>query len=51
MPAPVTPRAGSCPAWLPLTEVEQRINAGEIVGAGSVAGLLAVLLAKATGRI
>lgn len=37
--------------WIPLTEVEQRITAGEIVGAGSVAGLLAVLLAKATGRI
>ncbi|WBB98236.1 NUDIX hydrolase [Solwaraspora sp. WMMA2080] len=37
--------------WIPLAEVEQRIHAGEIVGAGSVAGLLAVLLAKATGRI
>lgn len=37
--------------WIPLAEVEQRIQAGEIVGAGSVAGLLAVLLAKATGRI
>lgn len=37
--------------WIPLIEVEQRIQAGEIVGAGSVAGLLAVLLAKATGRI
>ncbi|MBM0227264.1 MULTISPECIES: NUDIX hydrolase [Micromonospora] len=37
--------------WIPLGEVEQRINAGEIVGAGSVAGLLAVLLARATGRI
>lgn len=37
--------------WIPLAEVEQRIQAGEIVGAGSVAGLLAVLLAKATGRV
>jgi len=38
-------------SWIPLTEVQQRINAGEIVGAGSVAGLLAVLLTKATGRL
>ncbi|MGN9764271.1 NUDIX hydrolase [Micromonospora sp. SD12] len=38
-------------SWIPLAEVEQRIQAGEIVGAGSVAGLLAVLLAKATGRV
>lgn len=37
-------------AWIPLTEVQQRINSGEIVGAGSVVGLLAVLLAKATGQ-
>ncbi len=37
--------------WIPLAEVQQRINDGEIVGAGSVAGLLAVLLAKATGRL
>jgi 8-oxo-dGTP pyrophosphatase MutT (NUDIX family) len=37
--------------WIPLTEVEQRIQTGEIVGAGSVAGLLAVLLAKANGRL
>src|SRR4051794_33418803 len=37
--------------WIPLAEVEQRIKAGEIVGAGSIAGLLALLLAKATGRI
>jgi 8-oxo-dGTP pyrophosphatase MutT (NUDIX family) len=34
--------------WIPLAEVPQRIQAGEIVGAGSVAGLLAVALAKAT---
>ncbi len=37
--------------WIPLAEVQQRINDGEIVGAGSVAGLLAVLLAKAIGRL
>ena len=38
-------------SWIPLTEVQQRINDGEIVGAGSVAGLLSVLLAKATGQL
>lgn len=38
-------------AWIPLAEVQQRIGAGEIVGAGSVAGLLAVLLAKANGKL
>jgi 8-oxo-dGTP pyrophosphatase MutT (NUDIX family) len=37
--------------WIPLAEVQQRIEAGEIVGAGSVTGLLATLLAKASGRI
>jgi 8-oxo-dGTP pyrophosphatase MutT (NUDIX family) len=37
--------------WIALTEVQQRIHDGEIVGAGSVAGLLAVLVAKATGRL
>ena len=37
--------------WIPLSEVERRIAAREIVGAGSVAGLLAVLLARATGRL
>ncbi|MFI6758851.1 NUDIX hydrolase [Micromonospora sp. NPDC050417] len=37
--------------WIPLGEVEQMITVGQIVGAGSVAGLLAVLLARATGRI
>jgi 8-oxo-dGTP pyrophosphatase MutT (NUDIX family) len=37
--------------WIALAEVQQRINDGEIVGAGSVAGLLAVLLAKATGQL
>jgi hypothetical protein len=38
-------------AWIPLAEIQQRIAAGEIVGAGSVSGLLAVLLAKATGQL
>jgi 8-oxo-dGTP pyrophosphatase MutT (NUDIX family) len=37
--------------WIPLAEVEQRIAEGEIVGAGSVTGLLAVLLRKAVGRL
>lgn len=37
--------------WIPLSEVEQRIADGDIVGAGSVAGLLALLLARATGRL
>jgi 8-oxo-dGTP pyrophosphatase MutT (NUDIX family) len=37
--------------WIPLSEIEPRIIEGEIVGAGSVAGLLALLLGKATGRI
>ena len=38
-------------AWIPLDGVEDRIQRGEIVGAGSVSGLLAVLLARATGRL
>lgn len=37
--------------WIPLAEVQQRINEGEIVGAGSVTGLLAVLLAKRARRL
>jgi 8-oxo-dGTP pyrophosphatase MutT (NUDIX family) len=37
--------------WIPLAEVQQRIGDGEIVGAGSVAGLLAVLLVKAAGQL
>ncbi len=36
--------------WIPLAEVRERIAAGQIVGAGSVTGLLAVLLEKTTGR-
>lgn len=38
-------------AWLPLTEVQERMSEGEIVGAGSVTGLLAVLLRKAQGAL
>ena len=37
--------------WIPLTEIERRISVGEIVGAGSVSGLLAALLLKATQRL
>jgi 8-oxo-dGTP pyrophosphatase MutT (NUDIX family) len=37
--------------WIPLSEAQQRINAGEIVGAGSVAGLFAVLLAEASDQL
>ncbi|XVU25332.1 NUDIX hydrolase [Actinoplanes sp. CA-054009] len=37
--------------WIPLAEVQQHIDNGTIVGAGSVAGLLAVLLLKATGKL
>jgi 8-oxo-dGTP pyrophosphatase MutT (NUDIX family) len=37
--------------WIPLREVRQHIDAGEIVGAGTVAGLLAVLLDKASGTL
>lgn len=37
--------------WIPLGEVRDRIAAGEIVGSGSVTGLLAVLLEQVTGRL
>ena len=37
--------------WIPLSEVQDRIRTGEIIGAGSVAGLLALLLAKATKEL
>jgi 8-oxo-dGTP pyrophosphatase MutT (NUDIX family) len=36
--------------WVPLSEAYGRIVAGEIVGAGSVAGVLATLLAKSNGE-
>ncbi|BBH65309.1 NUDIX hydrolase [Actinoplanes sp. OR16] len=38
-------------AWIPLHEVRQHIADGMIVGAGSVSGLLAVLLLKAAGEL
>jgi 8-oxo-dGTP pyrophosphatase MutT (NUDIX family) len=38
-------------AWIPLGEAQGRMAAGEIVGAGSVIGLLTVLLARAEGRL
>ena len=38
-------------AWIPLDAVEEHIHEGNIVGAGSVTGLLAVLLARATRRL
>jgi len=37
--------------WIPLAEVQAKIAAGEIVGSASVAGLQAVLLAQATGKL
>jgi 8-oxo-dGTP pyrophosphatase MutT (NUDIX family) len=36
--------------WVPLAEVRAWMERGEIVGSGSVTGLLAVLFAKATGQ-
>jgi 8-oxo-dGTP pyrophosphatase MutT (NUDIX family) len=38
-------------AWIPLAEVRQHMDAGAIIGAGSVSGLLAVLLLKAEGKL
>lgn len=37
--------------WIPLSRIQQHMRDGEIVGAGSVSGLLSVLLLKATGRL
>ena len=37
--------------WIPLDEIQQHIDNGTIVGAGSVTGLLALLLRKATGKL
>lgn len=37
--------------WIPLDDIQQHIDNGTIVGAGSVAGLLAALLRKATGGL
>jgi 8-oxo-dGTP pyrophosphatase MutT (NUDIX family) len=38
-------------AWIPLDDVQRHIDEGTIVGAGSVSGLLAVLLLRATGKL
>lgn len=38
-------------AWIPLADTRRQLADGEIVGAGSVVGLLAVQLAKAEGRL
>lgn len=38
-------------AWIPLHQIQQHIDNGVIVGAGSVSGLLAALLLKATGKL
>ncbi|GIF25159.1 8-oxo-dGTP pyrophosphatase MutT (NUDIX family) [Actinoplanes tereljensis] len=37
--------------WIPLDQVQELTDAGAIVGAGSISGLLAVLLLKATGKL
>lgn len=37
--------------WIPLGDVQKLMDDGTIVGAGSVAGLLAVMLARATGKL
>ena len=37
--------------WIPLDEIQQHIADGTIIGAGSVAGLLALLLRKASGKL
>jgi 8-oxo-dGTP pyrophosphatase MutT (NUDIX family) len=38
-------------AWIPLSEISEHIANGSIVGAGSVAGLLAVLLLREQGKL
>jgi 8-oxo-dGTP pyrophosphatase MutT (NUDIX family) len=38
-------------AWIPLDDAHHMIRKGEIVGAGSVTAILAVLLARATGQL
>ena len=37
--------------WIPISQVEQLIRDGEIIGAGSISGLLSVLLFRATGKL
>ncbi len=51
--------SGQCPdinetakvGWVPLAEARDHVLKGDIVGAGSVTGILAVLWAKATGQL
>jgi 8-oxo-dGTP pyrophosphatase MutT (NUDIX family) len=38
-------------SWIPLSEVQQRIHEGQIVGSGSVTALYAVLLRRAAGDL
>ena len=38
-------------AWIPLADIQQHMDDGSIVGAGSVSGLLAVQLLKAQGKL
>ncbi|WP_328475000.1 hypothetical protein OHA21_16965 [Actinoplanes sp. NBC_00393] len=40
-----------CIGWIPLDDVRRHIGDGMIVGAGSVSGLLAVLLMRANGEL
>ncbi|GID26985.1 NUDIX hydrolase [Paractinoplanes brasiliensis] len=37
--------------WIPLADIQQHMDDGSIVGAGSVSGLLAVQLLKAQGKL
>lgn len=37
--------------WIPLAEVRQYMDDGSVVGAGSISGILAVLLLKASGKL
>ena len=37
--------------WIPLSDVQTHMDSGSIVGAGSVSGLLALPLLKATGKL
>ncbi|HWS36711.1 MAG TPA: NUDIX hydrolase, partial [Actinoplanes sp.] len=37
--------------WIPLDEIQRHIDGGAIVGAGSISGLLSVLLLRATGKL
>lgn len=52
LPPVVAPAAADVvPDWIPLHELQDRIASGDVVGADSVSAVLAVLLARAAGRI